>query len=77
MILSSLRVGMGFVGGHRFVAADWASSPISAFSDVMWAKPSGDPALLVSERAAAFVTSVYPFDDVRCCALGGEPLVSA
>ena len=58
---------LGFVGGHRFVVGDWASSPVGAFSDVMWARPSGDRVLLAPERAAEFVTSVYPFDDVRCC----------
>ena len=58
---------LGFASGHRFVIGDWLSSPIGAFSDVMWARPNGDRVLLVSERAAKYVTSVYPFDDVRCC----------
>ena len=56
---------VGFESGHRFVIGSWAESPIGPFADVMWAAPDGHRALVATPEAAEFVTSVYPFDDLR------------
>lgn len=56
---------VGFESGDRFVVGDWSASPIGAFADVMWARPDGSRVLLAAEAVAAYVTSVYPFDEVR------------
>lgn len=57
--------GVGFASGDRVVVGHWDASPVGPFVDLMWAGPD-DRRLLVapSERAAAFVTAVYRFDDV-------------
>lgn len=53
-------------GGHRFVVGHWSESPIGVLSDVMWATPDDERILLVgSDDGAAFITSIYDFDDVR------------
>jgi hypothetical protein len=55
----------GFASGDRFVVGVWDRSPIGPFADVMWAHPDGTRTLVVgTERAGAFVGSVYRFDGV-------------
>ena len=51
-------------GPHRFVIGCWHRSPVGRLVDVMW--HDGDRRLLLvsSEEAAAFITSIYRFDDV-------------
>ena len=56
---------VGFASGHRFVIGDWRQSPIGPFADVMWTRPDGKRVLLGEAGAAAFVNSVYPFDEVQ------------
>ena len=56
---------VGFASGHRFVVGDWRRSPIGPFADVMWARPDGRRILLGEAGAAAFVSSVYPFEEVQ------------
>ena len=63
--LAGSITSVGFSSGHRFVVGHWPESPIGAFADIMWARPDGSRALLAAEKAAAFVTSVYPFDEVE------------
>lgn len=63
---------VGFATGHRFVVGQWESSPIGPFSDVMWADPEGRRVLVASPSAAEFVTSIYPFEEVRSCEVGVE-----
>jgi len=54
---------VGFESGDRFVIGHWLSSPIGAFTDVMWASPDGTRHLRVpSDRALAFVSGIYEFD---------------
>ncbi len=53
----------GFESGDRFVIGHWLSSPIGAFTDLMWAAPDGTRHLRVpSARALAFVSGIYAFD---------------
>lgn len=48
------------------MVGSWASSPVGAFTDVMWATPSGRRVLLVpSRRAGRYVSAVYGFDAVE------------
>ncbi len=63
---------VGFASGHRFVVGHWESSPIGPFTDVMWAGPEGWRILVASPTAAEFVTSVYPFEEVRSWEVGVE-----
>jgi len=54
---------VGFESGDRFVIGHWLSSPIGAFTDLMWASPDGARHLRVpSARALAFVSGIYAFD---------------
>ena len=54
---------VGFESGDRFVIGHWLSSPIGAFTDLMWAAPDGTRHLRVpSTRALAFVSGIYAFD---------------
>ena len=62
--LAGSITSVGFASGHRFVVGHWPESPIGAFADIMWARPDGSRVLLAAEEAAAFVTSIYPFDEV-------------
>ena len=62
--LAGSITSVGFSSGHRFVVGHWPESPIGAFADIMWARPDGSRALIAADEAAAFVTSVYPFDEV-------------
>ena len=67
-VIETLRgsiTSVGFASGHRFVIGDWRQSPIGPFADVMWARPDGKRVLLGEAGAAAFVNSVYPFDEVQ------------
>ncbi len=70
--LSGSITAVGFASGHRFVVGHWLSSPIGPFSDVMWADPGGRRVLVASPVAAEFVTSVYPFKEVRAFEVGVE-----
>jgi hypothetical protein len=55
----------GFASGDRVVVGHWSRCPGGPLSDVMWASPSGHRTLYApSEAGAAFVTSVYAFDEV-------------
>jgi hypothetical protein len=55
---------VGFESGDRFVVGHWLSSPIDAFTDLMWAAPDGTRHLRVpSVRALSFVSGIYTFDD--------------
>lgn len=55
----------GFASGDRIVVGDWADGPLGAMVDVMWARPDGATVLLAPDDAvAAFVASVYAFDEV-------------
>ncbi len=63
--LTGSITSVGFASGHRFVVGDWTAAPLGAMSDVMWAQPGGKRILLAPGIAADFVTSVYPFDEVR------------
>lgn len=63
---------VGFDSGHRFVIGDWRRSPIGPFTDVMWAQPDGHRVLLAESAPAAYIVSVYPFDEVRLQAVRAE-----
>lgn len=55
----------GFASGDRVVVGHWSRCPGGPLSDVMWASPSGHRTLYAPTPAgAAFVTSVYDFDEV-------------
>lgn len=67
-VMETLRgsiTSVGFASGHRFVIGDWRHSPIGPFADIMWAQPDGRRMLLAEPTAAAYIVSVYPFDEVR------------
>lgn len=54
---------VGFASGDRFVIGHWLSSPIGAFTDLMWASAGGVRHLRVpSPRTQAFVSGIYTFD---------------
>lgn len=74
-VIETLRgsiTSVGFASGHRFVIGDWRHSPIGPFADIMWALPDGRRVLLGEASAAAYIVSVYPFDDVRDQAVTAE-----
>ncbi len=55
-----------FAAGHRFVVGCWDHSPLGRFGDVMWARPDDTRVLLApTDDVAAFVQSIYDFDEVR------------
>jgi hypothetical protein len=55
----------GFESGDRFVCGVWRTSPLGPIADLMWARPDGRRRLVAaSEGTAAFVSSVYGFDEV-------------
>ena len=61
---------VGFESGDRFVIGHWLSSPIGAFTDLMWATPDGLRHLRVpSARALAFVSGIYAFDTAEVSSL--------
>ena len=53
----------GTASGHRFVIGDLETSPIGRFTDVMWAPPDSRRILVASEKAASYITNVYPFSE--------------
>ena len=56
----------GFRSGDRFVVGHWPASPIGPMHDVMWATPDDRRILLApTQPVAAFITSIYDFDEVR------------
>lgn len=64
--LRGVIVSSGFASGHRVVVGHWADGPLGAMTDVMWADPDGQRTLVApSDAAAAFITSVYAFDEVE------------
>ena len=63
--LAGSITSVGFESGYRFVIGWWRTSPIGQFADVMCATPDDRTILLASEGVAAYVTSVYRFDEVR------------
>lgn len=70
--LDGVIASAGFASGDRIVLGLWDAGPLGAMRDVMWARPDGTRVLLApSEDVAAFVTSVYRFDDVRVVAVRG------
>jgi hypothetical protein len=53
----------GFASGDRIVVGHWWTSPIGAFTDVMWVEPDGLRVLYApDDRVARFVTSLYRFE---------------
>jgi hypothetical protein len=71
--LSGMIASAGFTSGHRFVVGVWDTSPVGPLCDVMWAAPDGRRVLLVDRpQAAAFITAVYGFDEVRVVPLACE-----
>ena len=61
---------VGFGSGDRFVIGCWTESPVGALVDVMWATPDGRRRLLTdTDEGAAFITSIYEFDDVEIAPL--------
>lgn len=64
--MQGVIAGTGFASGDRVVVGHWTSSPIGPFSDVMWARPSGERILYTADdRASRFITAVYEFDRVQ------------
>ena len=58
---------------HQFVVGCWPSTSIGPIRDVMWRRPDGSRTLLVgSDEEAAFITSIYEFDEVIVDALSVE-----
>lgn len=63
LILDGVIAATGFASGDRVVIGSWWSSPLGAFTDVMWSEPGGVRVLYApDDRVARFVTSVYRFD---------------
>lgn len=63
----------GFASGDRIVLGHWSSTPIGAFSDVMWTAPDGTRTLLSpDERSESFITAVYAFDRSEVVPLHAE-----
>jgi hypothetical protein len=61
--MAGVIASSGFESGDRVVLGHWPTSPIGAFSDVMWAAPDGTRTLLSPDRRAEdFITAVYEFD---------------
>lgn len=61
---------VGFSSGDRFVIGCWAESPVGPLADVMWASADGCRRLLTdSDEGAAFITSIYEFDEVEVAPL--------
>jgi hypothetical protein len=55
-----------FTGGDRFAVGCWKQTPLGPFGDVMWATPDDTRRLLApSDEVAAYVQSIYDFDEVR------------
>jgi len=57
--------GVGTTSGTRVVIGRWPTSPFGSFADVMVEHPDGRRAFIApDEEIAAYVTSVYAFDDL-------------
>lgn len=70
--LEGVIASAGFASGDRVVLGLWDRGPLGGMCDVMWGRPDGTRVLLAPrEDVAAFVTSVYRFDDVRVVAIRG------
>lgn len=58
--------GVGTTTGVRIVVGMWNSSPLGRFTDVMIETGAGHRILLApSDEVAAFVSSIYTFDETR------------
>ncbi|MFN0090815.1 MAG: hypothetical protein ACKVWR_11195 [Acidimicrobiales bacterium] len=65
-VLEGVIASAAFSSGDRIVVGMWASSPVGPLSDVMWADGGGVRRLLApTAEAAAFIESVYRFDEVQ------------
>jgi hypothetical protein len=63
LTLAGVIGSVGFASGDRVVVGHWWSSPLGAFTDVMWATPDGVRVLYApDERVGRFVTSLYRFE---------------
>lgn len=61
---------VGFESGDRFVIGCWAESPVGRLADVMWVDAFGHRTLITdTDEGAAFITSIYAFDDVTIAPL--------
>lgn len=66
IVLEGAIAGLAFESGDAFVAGVWDSGPLGPMTDVMWSQPGGRRVLLApAEEVAAFVSSVYAFDETR------------
>ena len=64
---------VGFETGDRFLVGDWRESLLGRTIDVMRITPDGERHLLVpDEDSAAFITSIYVFDEVHVAPLTVE-----
>lgn len=62
----------GFASGEQTVVGAWHASPLGSFADVMWVRPDGHRVLLApSHGVAAYVGSLYAFDEVRVVEVSG------
>jgi len=63
----------GFGSGHRVVVGHWAEGPLGPMTDLMWAAPDGRRTLVApSPEVAAFISSVYDFDEVEVVEISVE-----
>jgi hypothetical protein len=64
--LRGVIASSGFASGDRVVVGHWSDGPLGPMTDLMWAAPDGRRTLVApTEAVAAFVTSVYAFDEVE------------
>jgi hypothetical protein len=64
--LRGVIASSGFASGDRVVVGHWTRGPLGPMTDLMWAAPDGRRTLVApSDAAAAFITSVYAFDEVE------------
>jgi hypothetical protein len=63
----------GFATGEQVVVGAWHTSPLGPIADVMWVRPSGHRILLApSDAVAAYIGSLYAFDEVRVTPVSGR-----
>lgn len=61
---------VGFRSGDRFVVGCWPHSPVGPLADVMWVSVDGCRRLMTdTDEGAAFITSIYEFDEVEVAPL--------
>ena len=66
--LEGILASVAFASGDRFVVGHWADTPIGPLTEVRWTKPSGERALVVTDKPAAeLIGAVYSFDTVERC----------